>query len=57
MSISKKFCEENLEILFKILASDCDYIIKTNIVISLGDLLHKFPKEVQTYTNKVYQNL
>jgi condensin complex subunit 1 len=55
MSISKKFCEENLEILFKILASDCDYIIKTNIVISLGDLLHKFPKEVQTYTNKVYQ--
>lgn len=37
--------------------SETDYIIKTNIIISIGDLLHKYPNIVIPYTNKVYSNL
>lgn len=43
--------------MFKIIDSDVDYIIKTNMIISLGDLLHKYPNLVEPYTNTVYSNL
>ena len=57
MCVSKIFCEQNLDILFQILKSNCDSIIKTNIIISIGDLLHKYPNSVEKYTNQVYSNL
>lgn len=54
MILSQTFCQSNLDLMFKIIDSDVDYIIKTNIIISLGDLLHKYPNLVEPYTNTVY---
>lgn len=55
MCVSGTFCKENLELLFKLMSSDSDPIIKNNVIISLGDLMHRYPNIIEPYTNNVYQ--
>jgi condensin complex subunit 1 len=38
MCVSARFCEEHLPLLFKILETSKDPIIRSNIVIALGDI-------------------
>lgn len=38
MCVSARFCEEHLLLLFKILETSKDPIIRSNIVIALGDI-------------------
>ena len=38
-------------------AKDTDHILKANIIISIGDLLHKYPNLVDTYNQKIFAKL
>ena len=56
MTVSKMVCKENLHLLFRLLKSDyIDSITKTNIIISLGDLMHRYPNVTEPYTNLLYE--
>jgi len=58
MTVSKKVCRENLKLIFAMLRSEnIDSITKTNIIISLGDLMHRYPNITEPYTHKLYENL
>jgi condensin complex subunit 1 len=47
MCISEKYCQEQMPTLFSILTKpNMDPVIKNNIIISMGDLLHRFPNPV-----------
>lgn len=63
MCVSEEFCTNHLQILFELLkyfdlirtrCENVDYAIKNNIIISLGDLLHRFPNTVQNYHKQIY---
>jgi len=56
MTISSSFCEKHLPLLFKCLenAETEDTILRTNIVVALGDLAFRFPNAVEPYTSKIY---
>jgi condensin complex subunit 1 len=48
MCVSKKFCEENLQILFDILENEkIEANLKLNICVSIGDLVNRFPNLLQ----------
>ena len=47
MCVSDKYCKEHLSLIFRILnMPKIDPIIKNNIIISMGDLLHRFPNNI-----------
>lgn len=47
MCISEKYCSQHMGTLFATLVKpNMDPIIKNNIIISMGDLLHRFPNLV-----------
>lgn len=48
MCVSKKFCEENLKLLFDILENEkIEANLKLNICVSIGDLVNRFPNLLQ----------
>lgn len=48
MCISQKYCEANISKIMKILYKpETCAIVKNNIVIAIGDLLHRFPNTVE----------
>jgi len=58
MCISKKFCEENLNLLFEILeSSKINPSLKLNVCVSFGDLVNRFPNTLQTQINKYFNCL
>jgi len=57
MIVSSDFCEKNLNLLFALLKCKIDPVTKTNIIISIGDLIHRFPNVTEPYTSNLYQNL
>jgi len=57
MVVSSDFCEKNLNMLFALLKCKIDPITKTNIIISIGDLIHRYPNVTEPYTSNLYQNL
>jgi condensin complex subunit 1 len=54
MCCSEVFCSENLNKLFALLGTKTDPITKTNIIISLGDLIHRYPNITEPYTQALY---
>lgn len=53
-----KYCEQNLPILFSMLANKANESeIRSNIVIALGDLVYRFPNKLEPWTKHVYQVL
>lgn len=57
MVISEKFCKENIQLLFTILLKSTDTTIKCNIIISLGDLVFRYPNILEQYTSSIYSGL
>jgi condensin complex subunit 1 len=58
MCISEKYCRDHMSTLFSTLSRpNMDAIIKNNIIISMGDLLHRFPNLVEPHSRFLYQNL
>jgi len=55
MTVSHEFCEKHLNLVFALLKCKIDPITKTNIIISIGDLIHRFPNLTEPYTNNLYQ--
>ena len=55
MTVSSDFCEKNLNLLFALLKCKIDPITKTNVIISIGDLIHRFPNITEPYTSNLYQ--
>ena len=47
MCLSEKYCAQNIQLIFKLLGSrNTDSTIKNNIIVSIGDLLHRWPNTV-----------
>jgi len=57
MTVSSEFCEKNMNLIFGLLRCKIDAVTKTNIIISIGDLIHRFPIITEPYTQNLYQNL
>lgn len=52
---SRKICQENCKDLFTLLINNEFYgIIKTNILIAIADLYHRFPDIIEPQINKLY---
>ena len=55
MCVSPDFCKKNINLLIGFLKKDdIDPIIKNNILITLGDLLHRHPNIVEPYSDYLY---
>eukprot|EP00761_Pharyngomonas_kirbyi_P009241 gb/GECH01009257.1/.p1 GENE.gb/GECH01009257.1/~~gb/GECH01009257.1/.p1 ORF type:complete len:1324 (+),score=347.64 gb/GECH01009257.1/:1-3972(+) len=54
MSVSRQFCEENLQLLFSIMADAKECETRANIAVALGDLAARFPNSVEPWTGHFY---
>eukprot|EP00794_Sanderia_malayensis_P003745 gene3745-4267_t len=57
MLVSSEFCEANLQLLFTILEKSPQPIIRSNAIISLGDLTFRFPNLIEPWTGHLYERL
>lgn len=58
MCINADYCQENIINLFKILSKPVtNSVIKNNIIIAIGDLLHRFPNIIEPHSRFLYQCL
>ncbi len=57
MSISSIICEKYLPLLFTVLERDASEIVRTTIIIALGDLSFRFPNAVEPWTSRMYDRL
>lgn len=56
MTVSGSFCEKYLPLLFTALStsSSTSMTMRTNTIVALGDLVIRFPNEVEPYTQQIY---
>ena len=57
MCVSKKICEQHIDILIDLLKSNIDFGVKSNIIISMGDLFKQFPNTIVEYTKDIFMLL
>ncbi|CAB4020158.1 condensin complex subunit 1-like isoform X1 [Paramuricea clavata] len=57
MLVSAEFCEKNLQLLFTILEKSRHEVIRSNTIISLGDLTPRFPNIIEPWTPNLYARL
>ncbi|ORY31954.1 non-SMC mitotic condensation complex subunit 1-domain-containing protein [Naematelia encephala] len=57
MCVSAQFCEQHLVLLFKILESSKDPVVRSNIVIALGDIAVCFGSMIDDNSERLYQGL
>ncbi|KAB5590206.1 Condensin complex subunit 1 [Ceratobasidium theobromae] len=57
MCVSSQFCESNLMLLFKIMETSRNPVIKSNIVIALGDVAVCFNNMIDENSNRLYDGL
>lgn len=57
MCVSSQFCEGNLMLLFKIMETSRNPVIKSNIVIALGDVAICFNNMIDENSNRLYDGL
>lgn len=57
MCVSSQVCKKNLDLIFNMLDSNADAIVKTNILIGIGDLYHRYPNILERYLHLVYKSL
>ncbi|GBC07485.1 hypothetical protein RclHR1_00750019 [Rhizophagus clarus] len=57
MCVSSEFCENNLALLLKILERSNEPIIRSNIIIALGDMAMCFATMINENTNYIYNRL
>jgi condensin complex subunit 1 len=55
MCVSPNFCKQHIGLLLGFLKKDnIDPVIKNNILITLGDLLHRHPNVIEPYSDYLY---
>eukprot|EP01132_Coremiostelium_polycephalum_P010173 gene10173-12479_t len=57
MCVNSEFCEKNLQLLFTLLEASTNELIRSNIVICLGDLVFRFTNLLEPWTPRIYQRL
>ncbi|XP_046850199.1 condensin complex subunit 1-like isoform X2 [Xenia sp. Carnegie-2017] len=57
MLVSAEFCENNLQLLVTILEKSPHEVIRSNTIISLGDLTTRFPNLLEPWTANLYARL
>lgn len=57
MCVSKQFCSDNIKLFIGLLNSDIDESNKKSLIISLGDLLKRFPNVVESCSRCLFQFL
>ncbi|CAG5117955.1 unnamed protein product [Candidula unifasciata] len=57
MLVSSQFCEPHLQLLFTILEKSSSSVIRSNLIISLGDLTFRFPNLIEPWTPHLYARL
>ncbi|EIW67908.1 hypothetical protein TREMEDRAFT_32861 [Tremella mesenterica DSM 1558] len=57
MCVSAQFCEQHLVLLFKILETSRDPVVRSNIVIALGDIAVCFGSMIDDNSERLYQGL
>ncbi|XP_035829509.1 condensin complex subunit 1, partial [Aplysia californica] len=57
MIISCEFCESHLQLVFTLLERSPSPVIRSNLIIALGDLTFRFPNLVEPWTAHLYARL
>ena len=57
MFVSAQFCEDHLMLLFKILETTTDPVIRSNLVIALGDIAVSFSTLMDQNSDRLYAGL
>lgn len=57
MSVSSKFCEANLQLLFTVLQNTSEPSLRATIAIALGDLAVRFPNLLEPWVHHLYLRL
>lgn len=57
MLVSSAFCSQHLQLLFTVLERSSEEIIRSNLVIAIGDLNNKFPNLIEPWTPYLYGRL
>lgn len=57
MTVSARFCEENMPFLMNVLQQTQNVRIKCNIMVGLSDITFRFPNVVQSWTSHIYATL
>lgn len=57
MSVSSKFCHENMPFLMNVMQKSKSVQIKCNIIIGLSDFTCRFPNVIEPWTGYLYQTL
>lgn len=57
MLVSQSFCSENMRLLFTILERSPEEIIRSNLVIAIGDINFRFPNLIEPWTPHLYGRL
>lgn len=54
MCVEEKFCGQNLRLLFSILSSSSEPLVRSNAITSMGDLAFRFPNLVEPWNPRIY---
>ena len=58
MCLSPSYCERKIQPILDLLVKpNINSVVKNNIIIAMGDLLHRFPNIVEPYNHYLYRNL
>jgi len=58
MCISEDFCKRHIDLLISLLGNQrIDPVIKNNVLITLGDLLHRYPNTIEPFSTMLYRCL
>jgi condensin complex subunit 1 len=58
MCLSPSYCSRKIQpILNLLIQPNINSVVKNNIIIAMGDLLHRFPNIVEPYNHYLYRNL
>lgn len=57
MTVSSKFCDDNMPFLMNILKLTKNVKIKCNIIVGLSDFTFRFPNVIQSWTGYIYSTL
>ena len=55
--MSSSFCSQHLQLLFTVLERSPEEVIRSNLVIAIGDLNFRFPNLIEPWTPYVYSRL
>ncbi|KNC83719.1 hypothetical protein SARC_04049 [Sphaeroforma arctica JP610] len=57
MCVSQQFCQDQLQVIFTLLEKSKQALVRSNVMISLGDLAQRHPNLVEPWTAKLYERL